>query len=61
VKEDFDTLRSQNSELFSRINAFKKEVNAKTTTIEKLTAEKKEINRELEMTKIKLKNFEVSF
>lgn len=61
VKEDFQTLRSQNSELFSRINSFKKEVAAKSTTIDKLITEKREINKELEAMRIKLKNSEVSF
>lgn len=58
---DFEILRSQNSELFSRINAFKKEVAIKSTTIDKLMADKQVLIRELEITRIKLKNSEVSF
>lgn len=52
-------MRSQNSELFGRINAFKKEMSLKNSTIENLVAEKREINKELEGTRKKLNAIEV--
>lgn len=60
LEEGFRALRSQNTELFARINDLKKELTTKSCLIEKMYKEKVQILREQEATSKKLKECEVS-
>lgn len=61
LDEDTKALRSQNTELFARINDLKKDLTAKSSLIEKIAKEKQQIQRDHEATNKKLKECEVSF
>lgn len=61
LDEDIRALKSQNTELFARINDLKKDVTTKSCLIEKVSKEKQQLLRDHEATNKKLKECEVSF
>ena len=52
-------MKSQNSELFERIHAFKKDASSKASRIKNLIAENQVLSRELEMKKNQIEILEV--
>lgn len=60
-RKSFQTLKSQNSELFKRINSLKTELSTKTDAIKKLLDEKESVEEELKATTEKFEKLEVSF
>ena len=60
LDENTKALRSQNTELFARINDLKKDLTNKSSLIDKIAKEKQQIQRDHEVTNKKLKECEVS-
>lgn len=56
-----NALKSQNADLFSRVNSLKKDLSERVNYIERLSNDNKRLIKEREKTERKIQEFEVSF